>query len=70
MEMPRTLDLPAWDTVPPSIDALRSFGLAETDDVPFLVDSFGHIREAVTGEVSTYHLHLSLFLLQINIGLG
>ena len=54
MAMPRTPDLPAWDTVPPPMDALRSFGLAETGDVPLLVDSAGHIRGAVTGEVSPY----------------
>ena len=59
MEIPRTPDLPVWDTVPPPIDALRSFGLAETEDVPLLVDSVGHIRGAVTGVVST---HSSYFL--------
>ena len=52
-------DLPTWDTVPPSMDALRSFGLAETEDVPLLVDSAGHIRGAATGVVST---HSSYFL--------
>ena len=59
MEMPRTPDLPAWDTIPPPIDALRSFGLAEKEDVPLLVDSAGHIRGAVTRVVST---HSSYFL--------
>ena len=54
MEMPRTPDLPVWDTVPPSIDALRSFGLAKTEDVPLLVDSTGHIRGAITEVVSIY----------------
>ena len=59
MAMPRTPDLPAWDTVPPPMDALRSFGLVETEDVPLLVDSIGHIRGAFTGVVST---HPSYFL--------
>ena len=59
MEMPRTPDLPAWDIVPPPLDALRCFGLAETEDVPLLVDSAGHIQGAVTGVVST---HSSYFL--------
>ena len=59
MAMPRTLDLPAWDIVPPSMDALRSFGLAETEEVPLLVDSAGHIRGAVIGMVN---IHSSYFL--------
>ena len=59
MEMPRTLNFPAWDTVPPPIDVLRSFGLAETKDVPLLVDSAGHILGAVTGVVG---IHSSCFL--------
>ena len=59
IEMPRTPDLSAWDAVPPLLDALRYFGLAETEDVPLLVDSAGHIRGAVTGVVST---HSSYFL--------
>ena len=48
MEMLRTLDLPAWDAVPPPIDALRCFRLVETEDVPLLVDFAGHIRGAIT----------------------
>ena len=59
MEMPRTPDLPTWDTVPPPIDALHSFGLAETEDVPLLVDFAGHIRGVAIGVVST---HYSYFL--------
>ena len=59
MAMPRTPDLPAWDIVPPPMDALRSFGLAETEEVPLLVDSTGHIREAAIGMVS---IHFSYFL--------
>ena len=57
MAMPRTPELPAWDIVPP-MDALRSFGLAETKEVPLLVDSIGHIRGAATGMVS---IHSSYF---------
>ena len=57
--MPRTPDLPAWDIAPPCMDSLHSFGLAETEDVPLLVDSAGHIRGAATGVVST---HSSYFL--------
>ena len=68
MEMSRTPDLPAWDIVPPPMDALRCFGLAETEDVPLLVDSAGHIRGSVTGEVST---HSSSFLhFPYKLGLG
>ena len=59
MAMPRTLDLPAWDVVPPPIDALYCFGLVEIEDMPLLVDSAGHIRGAATGVVST---HCSYFL--------
>ena len=59
MAMPRTLDLPAWDIVPSPIDALRSFRLAEIEEVPLLVDSVGHIRGAATGMVS---IHSSYFL--------
>ena len=59
MAMPRMLKLLVWDTVPPPMDTLRSFGLAETEDVPLLVDSAGHIRGATTGVVST---HSSYFL--------
>ena len=59
MAMPRTPDLPTWDIVPPPMDALRSFGLVETEEVPLLVDSAGHIRGAVTGMVS---IHSSYFL--------
>ena len=68
MEMPRTPDLPTCDIIPPPMDALRCFRLAETEDVPLVVDSTGHIRGAVTGEVSThlfYFLHLSC-----KLGLG
>ena len=54
MEMPRSPDLPTWDTVPPPMDAFRSFGLTETEDVPLLVDFAGHIRGAITGEVSAH----------------
>ena len=53
MEMPRTPDLPAWEAVPPPLDALHCFGLAETEEVPLLVDSAGHNRGAATGVVST-----------------
>ena len=59
MAMPRTSDFPAWDMVPPPLDALRCFGLVETEDVPLLVDSAGHIRGAAIGVVST---HSSYFL--------
>ena len=59
MAMPRTPDLPTWDIVPPPMDALRSFELAETEEVPLLVDSAGHIRGAATGMVS---IHSSYFL--------
>ena len=59
MEMSRTPDLPAWDIVPPSMDALRCFELTEIEDVSLLVDSAGHIRGAVTGVVS---IHSSCFL--------
>ena len=59
MEMPKTPNLPAWDAVPPPLDALRCFGLVEIENVPLLVDSAGHIRGAVTGVVST---HSSYFL--------
>ena len=59
MATPRTPDLPAWDIVPPPLDALRCFGLTEIEDVPLLVDSAGHIRGAATGVVST---HSSYFL--------
>ena len=52
MALPRTPDLPAWDRVLPAMDAPRSFGLAETDEVPLRVDSAGHIRGGVTGKVS------------------
>ena len=54
MATPRTPDLPAWDIVPPPLDALHCFGLAKTEDVPLLVDSVGHIRGAATGVISTY----------------
>ena len=57
MEMPRTPDFPAWDAVPPPLDALHYFGLAETEDVPLLVDSTGHIRGSATGEVSTHSFY-------------
>ena len=70
MAMPRTPDLPAWDIVPPPMDALRCFGLTETDDMPLLVDSAGHIRGAVTGEDNIYFLHFSLFSLHNRIGLS
>ena len=53
MEIPRTPDLPVWDAVPPLIDALHCFRLVETEDMPLLVDSAGHIRGSATGEVST-----------------
>ena len=43
MAVSRTPNLPAWDMVPPPLDALRCFGLAEIEDVPLLVDSAGHI---------------------------
>ena len=59
MATPRTPDLLAWDIVPPPLDALRCFGLAETEDVPILVHYAGHIRGATTGVVST---HSSYFL--------
>ena len=67
MDMPRTPDLPAWDMVPPPMNALRCFRLSETDDVPLLVDSPGHIRGLVTREVSTQIIH---FYLQNRSGLG
>ena len=53
MALQRTPDLPTWDRVPPAMDALRSFGLVETEEVPLRVDSAGHIRGSVTGKVST-----------------
>ena len=53
MALPRTPDLPAWGRVPPAMDTLRSFGLAETEEVPLRVDSAGHIRGDITGKVST-----------------
>ena len=59
MAMPRTPDFPVWDTVPPPMDSLRSFRLTETEEVPLLVDSSGHIRGAATGMVS---IHSSYFL--------
>ena len=61
MEMPRTPDLPVWDAVLPPIDTLRYFGLVETEDVPLLVDSIGHIRGLVTGEVSTHSSYFFIF---------
>ena len=57
MAMPRTPDLTAWDIVPPPMDALRSFGLAEIGEVPLLVDSAGHIRGATTGMVSIHSFY-------------
>ena len=68
MALPRTPDLPAWDRVLPAMDALRSFGLAETEEIPLRVDSAGHIRGGVTGKVSTISPRFSLFSLQIGIG--
>ena len=59
MAVPRTPDFPTWDMVPPPLDALRCFGRAETEDVPLLVDSAGHIRGAATGVVI---IHSSYFL--------
>ena len=53
MALPRTPDLSAWDRVPPAMDALRSFGLSETEEVPLRVDPAGYIRGGVTGKVST-----------------
>ena len=53
MALPRTPDLPAWDRVPLAMDALRSFGLSKTEEVPLRVDPAGHIRGGVTGKVST-----------------
>ena len=57
MAMPRTPDLPTWNTVSPPMDAFRSFKLVETEDVPLLVDSVGRIRGAATGVVSTHSSH-------------
>ena len=54
MVVPRTPDLPEWDPVDPAMDVLRCFGLAETEEVPLRVDTAGHIRGAVTGEVSVF----------------
>ena len=68
MAMPRTPDLPSWDPVTPAMDTLRCFGLAETEEVPLRIDSVGHIRGAVTGEVSALLPSFSLFLLQIKTG--
>ena len=53
MALPRTPDLLAWDHVPLAMDALRSFGLTEIEEVPLRVDPEGHIRGSVTGKVST-----------------
>ena len=53
MALPRTPDLPVWDPVPPAMDVLCHFGLAETEEVPLRVDPASHIRGAVTGRVST-----------------
>ena len=54
MAVPRTPDLPEWDPVAPAMDALRYFELAETEEVPLRVDTAGHIRGAVTREVTTF----------------
>ena len=68
MAMPRTPDLPTWDPVAPAMDTLRCFGLIETEEVPLRIDSAGHIRGAVTGEVSALFPPFYLFLLQIKTG--
>ena len=68
MALPRTPDLPAWDPVLPAMDALRCFGLAETEEVPLRVDPAGHIRGGVTGKVSAIPSRFLYFFLQINIG--
>ena len=54
MAVPRTPDLPEWDSIDPAMDILRCFGLAETEEVPLRVDTAGHIRGAITGEVSVF----------------
>ena len=53
MALQRTPDLPVWDSVPPTMEALRSFGLTEAEEVPLRIDSVGHLRGGVTGKVST-----------------
>ena len=68
MVMPQTPDLPAWDAVPPPIDALCCFGLAETEDMPLLVDPAGHIRGSVTREVSTHSSYFLHFLYKLGLG--
>ena len=69
MEMPRTLDLLAWDMVPPPMDALHCFGLTEKNDIPLLVDSPGHIHGSVTGEVSTHFTYFINFSYKIGLGI-
>ena len=64
--MPRTPNLPTWDMVPPPMDALYSFGLSKTDNVPLLVDSVGYIRGMVTGEVSTNFYYFFHFLAKLD----
>ena len=54
MAVPRTLDLPEWDPVAPAMDALYCYGLAKIEEVPLRVDTTGHIRGAVTREVSAF----------------
>ena len=68
MAMPRTPDLPPWGPVTPAMDTLHSFGLVETEEVPLRIDTTGHIRGLVTGEVSALLSLFSPFLLRINIG--
>ena len=68
MAMPRIPDLPPWDPVTPTMDTLCSFGLTETEEVPLRIDTAGHIRGSVTGEVSAILSLFSLFLLRINTG--
>ena len=68
MAMPRTPDLPPWDPVAPAMDTLRSFGLVETEEVPLRIDTAGHIRGSITGEVSALLSLFSSFLLRINTG--
>ena len=68
MAVPRTPDLPKWDPVDPAMDVLHCFGLAETEEVPLQVDTVGHIRGAVTEEVSALFFLISLFFLRIKTG--
>ena len=68
MALPRTPDLPAWDLVLPAMDALRCFGLAETEEVPLRVDPAGHIRGGVTGKVSAIPSRFLYFFCKLTLG--